>query len=185
METLSASGYLGATTILGGLAENDAVTGQMKWFAVRVKANREYVTNASLSGRGYETCLPLYSAGAGDSRRVKPLFPGYVFCRFDGLQRLRVLTSPGVVNIVSFGTLLAPLADEEVAAIQLMVKSGLPVFPLPYLKEGHRIRVTRGSLTGMEGLVTQVRRGWRVVASITLLQRSVAVEVDRSWIEQI
>ena len=156
----------------------------MKWFAVRVKANREYVTEASLSCRGYETCLPLYSAGV-EGGKVKPLFPGYVFCRFDGVQKLRLLTSPGVVNIVSFGTLLAPLADDEVAAIQALVKSGLPIYPWPYLKEGQRVRITRGCLAGVEGLVMELRHGWRVVTSITLLQRSVAAEVDRSWLEPL
>jgi transcription antitermination factor NusG len=158
---------------------------QTNWYAVRVKANREYVTNASLEGKGYETCLPMYSAKPNAAQKPKALFPGYVFARFDCLRRLPVLTSPGVVNIVSVGARPAPLADEEVASIQAMIGSKQPVYPWPYLNEGQKVRVVRGSLTGVQGIVTQLPRGWMVVASVILLQRSVAIQVDRSWIEPV
>lgn len=158
---------------------------RLAWYAVRVKANREQITNISLCGRGYETFLPLYSHSPESTGKPKPLFPGYVIARFDPHNRLTVLTSPGVVGVVGFGSVLAPLADEEVAAIQSMVNSRQPLYPWPYLREGQRVRIIKGSMTGVEGVVTQFRRGWRVVASITILQRSVAVEVDRSWIEPV
>ena len=158
---------------------------RVDWYAIRVKANREHVTKLSLAGRGYETFLPLYSAIHSEASRPKPLFPGYVFSRFDSRQRLPVVTSPGVVSIVGFGGTLAPLDEAEVAAIRSMVMSKAPLYPWPFLKEGQRVRVVKGALAGLEGIVSRSPRGWRVVASITLLQRSVAVEIERSRIEPI
>jgi transcription antitermination factor NusG len=144
---------------------------------------------ASLQSKGYEEFLPLYRSRNRWSDRLKdvslPLFPGYVFCRFDPARRLRVVTTPGVVSVVGLGKAPQPVEPAELAAIQALVASGLPAIPWPYLKTGESVRIERGALEGIEGILTAVKNELRVVLSVTLLQRSVAVEIDRDFIRPI
>jgi transcription antitermination factor NusG len=114
-----------------------------------------------------------------------PLFPGYVFCRLQPSSRLPVLTTPGVVSIIGSGKTPQPVEPEELAAIQSLVRSGMPAIPWPFLKAGERVRIEHGALVGIEGILTAVKKESRVVLSVTLLQRSVAVEVDRNFIRPI
>ena len=153
------------------------------WFALRVKVRHEKIASLALSTKGFESYLPLYRSRRCWSDRYKelqlPLFPGYLFCRFSVADRLRIEATPAVRSIVSWGNLLAPVPETEIAAIQTMLASGLPVMPCPFLKEGHVMYIHRGPLRGLEGILLEVKHTWRVVVSVTLLQRSVAVEVDR------
>lgn len=160
------------------------------WYGLRTKSRFEKVTAASLAYKGYEHYLPCYRRRRRWSDREKevesPLFPGYVFCRFDLLHRLPILTTPGVVSVVGLGRALAAIPDEEIEAIETVLKSGLPSEPWSYLPEGQRIRIEEGALTGLEGIVVKSRKPeWRLVVSVTLLQRSVAVEIDREWASAI
>jgi transcription antitermination factor NusG len=156
------------------------------WYAVRVRSNFEQVTATALRSRGVEEFLPVTRARRRWSDRTKyidqPLFPGYVFCRFIPAYRTPVLDSPGVINIVGFGSRLAPIPEEEIQAVRAMVSSTLPVFPHPFLKAGQKIRLKYGPLAGADGIVVEVRKQFRLVASLSLLQRSVSVEIDREWI---
>jgi transcription antitermination factor NusG len=144
---------------------------------------------ASLRSKGFEELLPLYRSRNRWSDRVKdvdlPLFPGYVFCRLQPSSRLPVLTTPGVVSIIGSGKTPQPVEPEELAAIQSLVRSGMPAIPWPFLKAGERVRIEHGALVGIEGILTAVKKESRVVLSVTLLQRSVAVEVDRNFIRPI
>jgi transcription antitermination factor NusG len=166
------------------LVEHDA-----PWFALHVRSRSEKMVSASLRSKGYEEFLPLYRSRNHWSDRVKdvdlPLFPGYVFCRLDPSRRLPVLTTPGVVAIIGSGKIAQPVEPEELAAIQSLVKSGLPAVPWPFLKAGEHVRIEHGALEGFEGILTAVKKEFRVVLSVTLLQRSVAVEIDRSFIRPI
>ena len=144
------------------------------WYAIRVKSNRERITAQSLEGKGFEVCLPRYSD--------TPLFPGYVFSRFDPHRRLPILTIPGVVHIVSFGGVPQPVEESEMIALLGILKSGLPVVPYPILPVGQPVCLKKGPLAGLCGVILSHKQGARFVVSVTLLQRSVAVEVDRSWI---
>jgi transcription antitermination factor NusG len=159
------------------------------WYAVRVKSRHENTVASHLLGRGYQAFLPLYKSRNRWSDRFKevelPLFPGYVFCRFNPLNRLPVLTIPGVVYVVGAGRTLLPIDETEIAAIQTAVKSGLPSQPWPFLQIGHRVRIEHGPLSGVEGILLGFRGNQRLVLSITLLQRSVAVQVDSSWVRAI
>jgi transcription antitermination factor NusG len=123
------------------------------------------------------------------SDRVKeldlPLFPGYIFCRFDPLHRLPILTSPGIVSIVGLGKNPEPVDDAEITRIQMIVKSGVLACPCPFLRAGEKIAVTRGPLTGVEGFLVSSKNQFRLVVSIQLLQRSVATEIDRDCVEPI
>jgi len=115
----------------------------------------------------------------------RPLFPGYVFCRFDPKVRLPILTTPGVISVVGFGNEPAPIDSSEIEAIQAVMNSGLHTEPCAFLREGQRILVTRGSLTGLEGLLLRKKSEWRMVVSVAMLQRSISVEIDREWIEPL
>ena len=108
-----------------------------------------------------------------------PLFPGYLFCRLSPQHQLRVETTPSVLSIVSSAGRLLPIPEAEISAIQIMLASGRSILPHPYLKEGDFVFFHRGPLQGLEGILVQVKNLWRVVVSVTLLQRSVSVEVDR------
>lgn len=159
------------------------------WYAVRTKSKFEQVTANMLRHKGYEEFLPTYLSRRRWSDRTKtiamPLFPGYVFCRFDCDNRLPVLTVPGVVSIVSFGKTLAPIPDEEVTAIQKIVKSESFAEPWPFLQVGERILVERGPLAGIEGILINIKGNYRLIASVNMLHRSVAVEIDRDWVRPL
>jgi transcription antitermination factor NusG len=114
-----------------------------------------------------------------------PLFPGYVFCRLDPRYRLPILTVPGVLHFIGIGRVPAPIDDTEIAAIQSAVQSGLRIEPSAYLDVGNKVRLEEGPLAGLEGIVVEVRKQCRVVLSLTLLKRSVAVEVDREWLSPL
>lgn len=161
-------------------------TTQESWFALHVRSRHDKLVAASLQARGMESFLPLYRSRRRWSDRTRvldlPLFPGYVFCRFYPELLLPVVTTPGVVQIVGAGKQPQPIADEEIAAIQRMLHSGNEVEPWPYLKAGQKVRILDGPLFGIEGILVEVKNQRRLIVSVHLLQRSVAVEVDRDCI---
>ena len=140
-----------------------------------------------LRGRGLEEFLPCYRLRSRWSDRDKeierPLFPGYLFCRFDPYDRLPVLSTPGVVHIVGLGKMPIPVEEREVEAVRVLVRSGLSARPHPFLQVGNRVVIERGPLAGVEGTLTKVKNAHRIVVSVTLLQRSVSAEIDSGWVE--
>jgi transcription antitermination factor NusG len=163
---------------------------QENWFAVRTKSNRETVVTNALRGKGYEVLFPRYATNVvrkplnGQAETLKPLFPGYVFAKFDVLTRLPILTVPGVMNVVSNGKQPIPLDDSEVDSLKVLLNSKLPIGPHAYLKIGDPVKISTGPLTGASGFIVQSNRQ-RLVVSITLLQRSVSVEVAGEWLEKL
>lgn len=139
-----------------------------------------------LRAKGLETVLPTYPSTRKWSDRLKvvelPLFPGYVFCRFDVHNRLPILITPGVIAVVGRGKTPVAVDDAEILAIQAAVRSGIHIEPWPYVEIGERVRIKDDVLDGMEGILTTFRGSDRVVISVTLLRRSVALEIDRSRI---
>lgn len=166
-----------------------AAGGGYPWFAVRVRSNREQTVSLHLREQGLEQFCPSYHVETQWTDRKKLtekfLFPGYVFCRVNPSDRLPVLIVPGVVGLISFGQVPAPIPDIEIEQIRMMVRSGLPVAPWPYLKQGDRVLIERGPLEGLEGILQRTKGKYRLVVSLNLLQRSVAAEVDRSWVRPI
>jgi transcription antitermination factor NusG len=160
-----------------------------QWFALRVKSNFERTTTLHLRQRGYQGFLPTYTTHKRWSDRIKtvekPLFPGYVFSNFDPNRRLPILTTPGVLHIVGFGKEPLPIDTNELEAVWATLRSGVLVRPWPYLQVGERVTVERGPLAGVEGLVQRLKGAFRLVVSITILQRSIAAEVDREWIRPV
>ena len=161
----------------------------MSWYALRIQCRLSSLASATLRGKGYEEFLPLYHARRRWSDRVKqvelPLFPGYLFCQFDVNDRLPILTTPGVIGIVGAGKLPIPVDIEEIEAVRAILRSGLAAQPWPLLRVGSKVYIERGPLAGLEGIITNTDKVYRLVVSVSLLQRSVAVEIDREWARPI
>jgi transcription antitermination factor NusG len=159
---------------------------QFPWFALQVRSQHEKGIAEFLGGKGYESFLPLHKCRKRWSDRVKevelPLFPGYLFCRFNPLDRLPILKTPGVIQIVGYNRQPVAIEEFEIEAIQTLVASGMPNHPWPFLQAGERVRIESGSLRGVEGILTEFRGSHRLIVSITLLQRSVAVEIDSALV---
>ncbi len=162
---------------------------QLAWYAVRVRSNAEKMVHTALVRKEYESFLPTYRSRRRWSDRIKeldtPLFPGYAFCRFDAAKRLPILTTPGVVSIVSSAQGPIAVDERELASVRSMVLSGSVVGPWPFLREGQFVSVERGPLAGVEGIIVTLKNQYRLVVSVSLLQRSVAVEIDRDWVRPI
>jgi transcription antitermination factor NusG len=157
-----------------------------RWYALQIRSRWEATTAGLLRGKGLETLLPTYTTKRKWSDRFKvvesPLFPGYVFCRFNVQNRLPVLITPGVISVVGTGKTPIAVHEAEIRSIQAAIASGVQMEPWPYVEIGERVRIKDDVLDGMEGILTGFKGSHRVVISVTLLRRSVALEIDRSRI---
>jgi transcription antitermination factor NusG len=162
---------------------------QAPWFAVRVRPRYERQVADSIQSKGFSCFLPVYSARRRWSDRVKelelPLFDGYVFCQTDIDRRLPILTTPGVIQFVGVGKTPIPVEDHEMEAIRTVAQSGSLAKPWPFLRQGDRVRVDEGPLRSLEGILLSSERDDHLVVSVTLLQRSVAVRVEREWLTPV
>jgi len=156
------------------------------WFALQVRTRHEQWVATHLESNGFELFLPSYKCRKRWSDRIKetelPLFPGYLFCRLDPQDRLPILKTPGVIQIVGFNRRPAPVDELEISSLQTLVRSGVPNQPWPYLEAGEAVRIEAGPLRGLEGRVVEFKGNHRLVLSITLLQRSVAVDMDSALV---
>ncbi len=160
-----------------------------RWYAVGVTSRHEKVVAQLLTNKEYETFLPLQTRQHQYGARVRnfelPLFPGYVFCKLDVSHRLPVLTTPGVLHFVGAGKDPIAIRDEEIEALQKAIAAKAALYPHPYWKTGERGSIKRGPLKGLEGIVVSTRPPIKLLLSITLLQRSVLVEVDADCVAQV
>jgi transcription antitermination factor NusG len=158
-----------------------------RWYAAYTSANHEKKVAEQLIAREVDYFLPLYSSvRKWKDRRVVlqlPLFPGYVFVRIALEERIRVQQVPGVACLVGFSGRPAPLPDEQIEALRNGLASGVGAKPHPYLTEGRRVRVKSGPFCGMQGIVLRRKGNFRVVVSMELIQRSVAVDADAADLE--
>jgi transcription antitermination factor NusG len=161
-------------------------SGNLNWYALQIRSRWEATAAGLLKGKGLEAFLPTYTSRRKWSDRSKviesPLFPGYVFCRFDVHNRLPVLVTPGVISVVGMGKTPIAVEDLEILSLQAAIGSGIQMEPWPYVEIGERVRIKDDVLDGMEGILTSFKGSHRVVISVTLLRRSVALEIDRSRI---
>ena len=153
------------------------------WHALHTRHQHEKYITDILAEKGFEVFCPTYAEVHRWKDRRKevtlPLFPGYLFFA-DGLdRRLDLLSTPGVCEIVSFGNTAAIVPEKEISAIRVATASCQIMEPHPFLKEGHRVRVKSGPLSGIEGLLQRRKDSFRLVLSVELLGRSVAVEVEQ------
>lgn len=163
------------------------LTESQSWFAIHIRMHDHNTVDTVLRHKGYEVFDPSYNdtrlIGGREKSVRKPLFPGYLFCSLDPHYRLPVLTVPGVISILGVGNMLTPVAPEEIDAIRRTVASGLPVEPYRLLQPGEPVRVKKGPLAGIVGVVVNYKGKCRLVITVKALNdRSVSVELDRSAI---
>jgi transcription antitermination factor NusG len=170
-------------------SEEESASQRLPWHAVYTKHQHERKASELLRGKGFEVFLPLYRTEHRWKDRTKvvslPLFPGYLFLRTSFDRKLEILQTPGVFWLVESGGRPCAIPDSEIEAVRKITQSSAKVEPHPYLKCGDYVRVREGSLAGIEGVLTRVRNRYRVVLSVDLLQKAIAVEVDFSLVERI
>lgn len=161
------------------------------WYAVWLRSNYEHAVTRQLSARGFRPFLPevrTWSRRQGTRRTIPtPMFPGYLFVRvaLDKERYVDLLKVQGVVRVLEDGwTRLTPVPDAEIDAIHQIAGAGVDVFPCAHLRGGERVRVLQGPLNGVEGVFVHDRpsRG-RLVVSVDMLGRSIAVEMDAADVE--
>jgi len=161
----------------------------MNWYAIRTRSRHEKSVVRLLEERGIATFLPLVNQLRRWSDRQKlvqfPLFAGYAFVRmaYEPSSRLAVLQTDGVVNFVGSHGQGIPIPEEQIDAIQAVLKGDLLVESHPYLKIGQRVRLRGGSLDGMEGILVAKKGHHMLVISVELIQRSLAIQVDGYHVE--
>jgi transcription antitermination factor NusG len=162
---------------------------EQPWYAVQVRTKYEKKVADALTGKGYECLLPIYRERRNWSDRTKvlelPVFPGYVFSRFDVEVRLPILTTPGVISVAGLGKIPQPLDEFEIEQIRRVTQLGYPALPAEYMKIGQKVRVTAGPLTGIVGILHERRGETRVVLSLTKLEKSMSIQVDADAIRAI
>src|SRR5271166_2572466 len=88
------------------------------WLAAYTRSRHEGSVADQLAVKGVESLLPTYERFSRWSDRIRrsqaPLFPGYVFVHVSKEDRVPVLQTRGVVNIVSVAGRPAHLEDEEI-----------------------------------------------------------------------
>lgn len=158
-----------------------------RWYALYTNPRHEKVVARQLQERCVESFLPLYRTLHRWKDRRKQvelaLFPGYVFVRIEEQNKLHVLKIPGAVNLVSFNGKLAPLPEPEIEALRNALDKEVFAEPCPYLRVGRKVRVVRGPMAGAEGILSRKKDKYRVVISVEVLMRSVALEIDGADLE--
>lgn len=159
------------------------------WYAIYTRPHHEKSVAKQLAERRVEALVPTCRRVRRWKDRKKeiwlPVFPGYVFVNMLLRDRYRVLQLPGVVRFVTFGGMPASVSEEDLQALRLAAESGATMEPHPYLKVGRRVEVCCGVLAGIRGMLVRKKGAHRLVLSLDLLQRSVAVEVDANDVTPI
>jgi transcription antitermination factor NusG len=167
-------------------AEIDTI---LPWSAIYTRHQHEKTVAEMLTTKGFEVFLPLYDSVRRWKDRRKllrlPFFPGYVFVRGAGTRRLPVVTTPGVHMILCEGDKVATIPEEEIESIRRAVDGDFRVEPHPFLKCGENVRVIRGALSGVEGILVRKKNLFRLVLSVSMLAQSVAVEVYAGDVEPV
>ena len=157
------------------------------WYALHIRSRHEKVARDQLCAKGITNLLPLWRKRSVWKDRIKmievPLFSGYMFGHFPLQHKLDVLQTVGVVRIVGLNGQPLPVPDEQIEAVQTMIGQHLHYDPHPFLQEGMRVRVKRGVLQGAEGILVAKKQHYRLIISVDLIQKSVAVDIDSADVE--
>lgn len=168
-------------------AVSGSIQDESHWWALYTRHQHEKVVAQILASKGFEVFLPVYESIRRWKDRNKtlslPLFPCYVFVRGGLSRRSMVVTTPGVHTILYNGERIAVIPNEEIDSIRRAVDGPFRVEPHPFLRCGERVRVTRGSLEGVEGVLLRKKSLYRLILSVDMLAQSVAVEIDASDVE--
>ena len=162
---------------------------QPRWFAVYTNPRHEKAVSDQLEKRGVEAFLPTFtSESQWKDRRVKitnPLFPGYVFARIRMEEKIRVVSSPSVIRIVSFNGMPAAISEREIESVRLCAERGALLEVCPFLEVGERVRVRAGAFEGVEGFVINRKNRCKLVISIGVIHQSVAIEINAEQLERL
>ncbi len=174
----------------GGKSEGRAASGtQTQWYAAYTRSRHEKVVAETLEKRTVEHFLPLYeTVRTWKNGRFKvqlPLFPGYLFVHIALCDRLQVLQVPGVVRLVGCKGVPAALPQDEIEIMRNALRKGIEAEPHPYLRVGQRVRITSGPMEGLQGILLRRRGRPRVVVSVDLIMRSVALDIDAAQVEPV
>jgi transcription antitermination factor NusG len=166
-----------------------AQSGSGDWYAAYTKHQHEKRVADSFTNKGFEVFFPVYAAAHRWKDRTQmvtlPLFPCYIFLRTDLERKLEILRTPGVFGLVGNAGRATSIPDCDLEMVRKITTGRSRIAPHPYLKCGDRVRVCVGPLAGAEGILVQVKNRYRVVVSVELLQKAVAVEVDFSALERL
>jgi transcription antitermination factor NusG len=162
---------------------------ESRWFAVWTRSRHEQVVRTQLAEKQVPVFLPTLKKWSRWKDRRKqidvPLFPGYVFARFDPEHRLQVLKCSGVVSIVSVNGTPAPVPDEEIESIRTLVTSTLPFDPCPTIRTGTMVEVVHGPLKGVVGRLTRKGTQSRLILAVNLIGQGVSVQVDAADVQAL
>jgi transcription antitermination factor NusG len=153
------------------------------WYAFRVRSRHEKLVSASLRGKGYEEFLPLSKSNRKWADRSKtielPLFPGYVFCDTERSEIGKVRCTPGIIDVIRAGSQPLPANRWEIEGLRKATEADLPLESWPYIDPSTtgRVRIISGPLTGLDGVLIEVRGKERLILSVDMLRRSVLVEL--------
>ena len=169
-----------------GRSSLDFARDKPEWYAAWTRSHCERAVAQQLSAKGFETFVPeiaTWSRRGGEAHLIQaPMFPGYLFVRtaIDKQRYVEMLKARGLVRLLGDGwDRLAPVAANEIEAIQRVIDANVPAMPHPHLSRGDRVTVVAGPLAGVEGIFVQDQpHKGRLVLSVALLGRSVAVEID-------
>lgn len=148
------------------------------WLAVQCRVKTELRAALSLERKGYDVFSPTYRRTDGDHCVESPLFPGYLFCRFGINVSEKIVVTPGVIGVVKFGGAAVPVPEAEIEAIHRIITSGIARQPWHFLPVGCKVRIDGGPLAGITGILAAESKSQRLIVSIWLLRRSVAVAID-------
>jgi transcription antitermination factor NusG len=159
------------------------------WFALQVVPGSERRTELALEYKGYQVYVPMRTVRRQWSDRAKvlesPLFSGYIFCRIHGPTLGKIISTPKIVRIVSFGGQPCPIIDEEIEALRQLTALGNSPQPHPFVAIGERVQIIEGPLAGVIGILEQFRGKQRLVISVEAIMKSMSVEVEFNHVRRL
>ena len=157
------------------------------WYVLKTRVGGELAAVAALKYRGFAPYCPTQKERRPYSDRMKvvdaAVFPGYVFCQFDLQNKVPIISSPGVEYIVGFGCGPTSVPEEELLNIARMIEAGASA--VRSLPRGQRVRVMRGSLEGVEGILVRDSLGDRLVVSINLLSQGASLHINQDEVHPV
>ena len=161
----------------------------IRWYAISTRARHEKKVLKKLEEKGIAAYLPLQKVYRKWSDRYKqietPLLNGYVFVHIALKNRMPVLRTDGIVRIVSFNGIPAPIPDEQINTIKIVLRETDDIQKIDYLTPGKKVEVTQGCFKGIRGVLTEVNKNHRLVLRLDCIKQAISVNVDYRDVEPV